>query len=59
MTLTNRKFNALIKMGASRFDVHVKDAAGNIVTFDIYHMTKDKRSHFLKEFKRAFAKSQR
>jgi hypothetical protein len=48
---------ATIHMGASRFDVHVKGADGNPVTFDLYHMNKDERRAFHKAFMQAYRAS--
>ena len=47
-------FNVVIKMCASRFDVIVKGADGKPVTFDLYHMTKDQRREFYREFMKAY-----
>lgn len=52
--MKNRHFNVLIKMGASRFDVMVRAADGSVVTFDLYHMTKDQRREFHREFMKAY-----
>ena len=41
-----------IRMGASRWDVHV-NVNGKPVSFDLYRMKRDQRSHFHKEFMRA------
>jgi hypothetical protein len=49
--------NALtIHMGASRWDVSVNDGHGNPVVFDLYHMTRDQRSQFHREFMKAVRK---
>jgi hypothetical protein len=48
------KNRATIHMGASRFDVHVRSADGQPVTFDLYRMDKDARRTFTKEFVKAF-----
>lgn len=52
--MKNRKFNVLIHMGASKFDVVVKDAKGDLVTFDLYHMDKNQRRQFHREFMKAY-----
>lgn len=52
--MKNRKFNVLIHMGASRFDVTVKDAKGDPVVFDLYHMDKNQRREFHREFMKAY-----
>lgn len=52
--MKNRKFNVLIHMGASRWDVTVKDATGKPVTFDLYNMDKDGRRRFHREFMKAY-----
>lgn len=49
--MTNR---ATIHMGASKFDVIVSDAQGNPVVFDLYHMDKDQRRTFTREFMKAY-----
>ncbi len=48
------KNNVIIKMGASRFDVIVKGADGQPVTFDLYRMSKDQRREFQREFMKAY-----
>ncbi len=48
------KNNVIIKMGASRFDVIVKGADGQPVTFDLYRMSKDQRREFSREFMKAY-----
>jgi hypothetical protein len=48
------KSNVIIKMGASRFDVIVKGADGQPVTFDLYRMSKDQRREFHREFMKAY-----
>lgn len=48
------KQNVIIKMGASRFDVIVKGADGKPVTFDLYHMDKEQRRAFHREFMKAW-----
>jgi hypothetical protein len=48
------KQNVIIKMGASRFDVIVKGADGQPVTFDLYHMDKEQRRQFHREFMKAW-----
>jgi hypothetical protein len=53
----NRKFNVLIHMGASKFDVTVKNAAGENVTFDLHGMNKDERRNFHREFMKAYRAS--
>lgn len=52
--MKNRKFNVLIHMGASKFDVTVKGADGKPVTFDLHGMTKDQRKVFHREFMKAY-----
>lgn len=47
-------FNCIIKMGASRWDVIVRGADGKPVIFDLYHMTKDQRRNFHREFMKAY-----
>jgi hypothetical protein len=50
-----KKFNrALIRMGASRWDVTVKGKDGQPVTFDLYHMDKEGRKRFHREFMKAY-----
>lgn len=44
-------------MGASKFNVIVKGADGNPVTFDLYHMSKDQRREFHREFMKAYRAS--
>jgi hypothetical protein len=44
-------------MGASRFDVTVRDGEGEPVKFDLYHMSREQRGHFHKEFMRAYRRS--
>lgn len=51
------KNNVTIHMGASRFDVIVKGADGKPVTFDLYHMSKDERRNFHREFMKAYRAS--
>jgi hypothetical protein len=51
------KNNVTIHMGASRFDIHVRSAAGVPVTFDLYHMTKEQRRTFHREFMKAYRAS--
>jgi hypothetical protein len=51
------KNRATIHMGASVFDVHVRAADGTRVTFDLYHMEKDGRRKFVREFVKAFRES--
>ena len=51
------KNRATIHMGASRFDVTVNDGKGNPVVFDLYHMDKDGRRKFTREFVKAFRQS--
>ena len=53
--MKNRKFNILIHMGASRWDVTV-NANGKPVSFDLYNMDREQRSHFHREFMRAVRK---
>jgi hypothetical protein len=53
----NRDFNVLIHMGASKFDVTVKNAKRENVTFDLYHMNKDERRNFQREFMKAYRAS--
>ncbi|WP_316235028.1 MULTISPECIES: hypothetical protein [unclassified Bradyrhizobium] len=48
------KNNVIIKMGASRFDVIVKGADGKPVVFDLYHMDKEQRRTFHREFMKAW-----
>jgi hypothetical protein len=48
------KSNVIIRMGASRWDVTVKDAKGNPITFDLYRMSKDHRRQFHREFMKAY-----
>lgn len=52
--MKNRKFKALIHMGASKFDVTVMDKAGNPVTFDLFKMDKNQRREFHREFLKAY-----
>lgn len=52
--MKNRKFAALIHMGASRWDVTVLDKKGNPVTFDLYNMDRDGRRRFHREFMKAY-----
>lgn len=51
------KNRVTIHMGASRFDVTVRDAAGQPVKFDLYRMSKDERKQFHKEFMKAWRAS--
>lgn len=44
----------IIHMGASRHDVTVRGADGQPVTFDLYHMTKEERRNFHREFMNAW-----
>lgn len=55
--MKNSKFNVLIHMGASRFDVTVKNAADENVTFDLHGMDKEQRRSFHKEFMKAYRAS--
>jgi hypothetical protein len=55
--MKNSYFNVLIKMGASRYDVIVRGADGQPVTFDLYHMSKDERREFHREFMKAYRAS--
>lgn len=48
------KERVIIHMGASRWDVTVRDADGHPVTFDLYHMTKEQRRKFNREFMKAW-----
>jgi hypothetical protein len=41
-------------MGASRWDVTVRNAEGNPVVFDLYGMSKDQRRQFHREFMKAY-----
>jgi hypothetical protein len=50
------KNSITIHMGASRFDVFVRDASGSPIYFDLYHMARDKRAHFHRELMRAVRK---
>lgn len=52
--MKNRKYNALIRMGASLWTVTVKDAEGNPVVFDLYAMDKNQRRNFHREFMKAY-----
>lgn len=51
------KNNVTIHMGASRFDVTVRGADGKPVSFDLYHMTKEERRVFHREFMKAYRAS--
>lgn len=51
------KDRVIIRMGASRHDVTVRDAKGQPVTFDLYHMDKDQKRAFHKEFMKAWRAS--
>lgn len=51
------KNRVIIHMGASRWDVTVRDAEGNPVTFDLYRMDKNQRREFHREFMKAWRKS--
>lgn len=51
------KHNVIIKMGASRWDVIVRGADGQPVTFDLYGMTRDQRREFHREFMKAYRAS--
>jgi hypothetical protein len=51
------KNRATIQMGASKFNVIVRDANGDPVTFDLYAMTKDERRNFTKQFVKAYRES--
>lgn len=53
------KNRVIIRMGASRHDVTVRDADGNPVTFDLYGMSRDERRNFHREFMNAFRASRR
>jgi hypothetical protein len=44
-------------MGASKFDVTVRGADGQPVKFDLYHMDKDQRRTFTREFVKAYRAS--
>lgn len=48
------KSRVIIHMGASRWDVTVADANGKPVTFDLYHMDKEGRRRFHREFMKAW-----
>lgn len=48
------KNRVTIHMGASRFDVTVRDAAGQPVKFDLYKMDKEARRKFHREFMKAW-----
>lgn len=48
---------ATIQMGASKFNVIVNDGQGNPVVFDMYHMDKDQRRTFTREFVKAYRAS--
>jgi hypothetical protein len=48
------KNKATIHMGASRFDVTVRGADGQPVVFDLYHMDKEQRRQFHREFMKAY-----
>lgn len=47
--------NIVIHMGASVFDVSVNTPSGPVV-FDLYHMTRDQRGQFHREFMKAVRK---
>jgi hypothetical protein len=51
---SNMKSRVIIHMGASRWDVTVADANGKPVTFDLYHMDKEGRRRFHREFMKAW-----
>jgi formylmethanofuran dehydrogenase subunit A len=48
------KNHVTIHMGASRFDVTVRGADGQPVTFDLYRMSKEERRNFHREFMKAY-----
>lgn len=48
------KDRVIIRMGASRHDVTVRGADGKPVTFDLYHMDRDQRRTFHREFMNAY-----
>ena len=52
-----KKYDVVIRMGASRFDVTVRGKDGEPVTFDLYRMTKDQRRNFHREFMKAYRAS--
>lgn len=47
----------IIRMGAPHWDARVRDANGNLVTFDFRKMEKKARSDFHREFMNAFRAS--
>lgn len=51
------KNRVIIHMGASRWDVTVRDANGKPVTFDLYRMDKEARRKFHREFMKAWRAS--
>lgn len=55
--MKNRKFNVLIHMGASRWDVIVHGPDGQPVVFDLYAMDKDERRNFHRKFMKAVRES--
>ena len=48
------KDRVIIHMGASRHDVTVRNAEGQPVKFDLYHMDKEGRRKFFREFMKAW-----
>lgn len=51
------KNNVTIQMGASKFNVIVRGADSQPVSFDLYHMDKDQRRQFHREFMKAYRAS--
>ena len=48
------KDRIIIRMGAARYDLTVRGADGNPVTFDLKAMSKDQRRHLHREFMKAY-----
>jgi hypothetical protein len=48
------KNRVTIHMGASRFDVILRNVDGKPITFDLNHMSKDDRRVFHKAFMKAY-----
>lgn len=55
--MNTMKNKATIHMGASVWDVTVRGADGKPVTFDLYHMDKEGRRRFHREFMKAYRAS--
>ncbi|MBW7970986.1 hypothetical protein [Bradyrhizobium sp. BR 10289] len=51
------KNKVTIQFGASKWNVIVNDGKGNPVVFDLYHMSKDQRRQFHREFMKAYRAS--